>query len=133
MVESIVDECVRIHGGVEKKHGKKVFELRPKVDWNKGRAVMYILSELGLDADNVVPFYFGDDISDEDAFNALNERGMGKGISIIVRDPEALKVDLPGDAKELPQTQASYSLRDPSEVERFLKVLASLEEPCCAF
>ena len=94
---------------------------------------MYILSELGLDLDNVVPFYLGDDISDEDAFSALNGRALGKGISIIVRDPEAVKVDLPGNATELPATTASYSLRDTSEVERFLTVLATLEEVSCAF
>lgn len=98
------------------------------MDWDKGRAVMFILSELGLDAENVVPFYLGDDVSDEDAFNALNARGIGKGISIIVRDPEATTIDLPGDVKELPATTAVYSLRDTLEVEQFLTVLASLEE-----
>lgn len=131
-VERIVDSYIELHPTLVKKHGKKVFELRPRVDWNKGRAVMYILEELGLDAENVVPFYLGDDVSDEDAFLALNSRPIGKGISIIVRDPEATKVDLPGDAKQLPATTASYSLRDTYEVEQFLKVLATLEEVACS-
>ncbi|KAF1331148.1 Trehalose-phosphatase, partial [Globisporangium splendens] len=128
VVERIVDDYVAHHPSLVKKHGKKVFELRPQVDWNKGRAVLFILSQLGLDAENVVPFYLGDDVSDEDAFNALNARGNGKGVSIIVRDPEASKVDLPGDTNELPATTAAYSLRDTLEVEQFLNVLATLGE-----
>ncbi|DAZ98362.1 TPA: hypothetical protein N0F65_000681 [Lagenidium giganteum] len=128
IVEAIVDNYVALHPTLAKKHGKKVFELRPQVDWDKGRAVMFILAELGLDADNVVPFYVGDDVSDEDAFHALNARDRGKGISIIVRDPEATKVDLPGNTKELPATKALYSLRDTFEVEQFLHALASMEE-----
>ncbi|KAG6975709.1 hypothetical protein JG688_00002097 [Phytophthora aleatoria] len=126
-VEQIVDDYVAYHPGLTKKLGKMVFELRPRVDWDKGRAVMFILSELGLDAEDVVPFYLGDDVSDEDAFNALNGRGLGQGISIIVRDPEAEKVDLPGNLKELPVTKASYSLRDTAEVQQFLTELARLE------
>ncbi|KAG7386206.1 NADH dehydrogenase Fe-S protein subunit 4 ndufs4 [Phytophthora pseudosyringae] len=126
-VEQIVDDYVAYHPSLTKKMGKMVFELRPRVDWDKGRAVMYILSELGLDAEDVVPFYLGDDVSDEDAFNALNGRGIGQGISIIVRDPEAVKVDLPGNLKELPVTKASYSLRDTAEVQQFLTELAGLE------
>lgn len=131
LVESIVDKYIALHPSLVKKHGKKVFELRPRVDWNKGRAVMYILEELGLDAENVVPFYLGDDVSDEDAFLALNSRSIGKGISIIVRDPDAKNIDLPGNMAQLPETTASYSLRDTIEVEQFLKMLATLEEVAC--
>ncbi|TMW62494.1 hypothetical protein Poli38472_005112 [Pythium oligandrum] len=131
-VEDIVDDYIIQHPSLVKKHGKKVFELRPRVDWDKGRAVMYILSELGLDAENVVPFYLGDDVSDEDAFSALNSRSIGKGISIIVRDPEATNADIPGNLKQLPATKAAYSLRDTIEVEQFLKVLVSLEEEAAA-
>ncbi|KAI9913187.1 hypothetical protein PsorP6_004938 [Peronosclerospora sorghi] len=126
-VEQIVDDYVAFHPNLTKKMGKMVFELRPRVDWDKGRAVMYILSELGLDAEDVIPFYLGDDVSDEDAFSALNTRGLGQGISIIVRDPEAATIDLPGNLKELPVTTASYSLRDPTEVQQFLTELARLK------
>ena len=58
-----------------KHHGKKVFELRPKVDWNKGHAVVwlakYMATTLGCAPDDLVPVYIGDDVSDEDAFTAL--------------------------------------------------------------
>ena len=57
--------------------GKMVYELQPKLDWDKGRAVLYLIDALGLDGDDVVPLYLGDDITDEDAFRALAGRGIG--------------------------------------------------------
>ena len=51
-----------------------VFEIQPKLDWDKGKAVLYLLEALDLDGDNVIPFYFGDDITDEHAFEALAGR-----------------------------------------------------------
>src|ERR671920_699156 len=51
--------------------GKMVYEIQPKLDWDKGRAVLYLLEALGLDRDDVVPLYLGDDTTDEYAFEAL--------------------------------------------------------------
>ncbi|TYZ64756.1 hypothetical protein PybrP1_004299 [[Pythium] brassicae (nom. inval.)] len=119
-VESVVDAYVALLPSLVKKHDKKVFELRPRLDWDKGRAVLFILSQLGMGAENMLPFYPGDDVSDEDAFTALNARGSGRGVSIIVRGPEATTIDLPGNSKGLPATTAAYSLRNTLEVERFL-------------
>src|SRR5439155_483195 len=59
--------------------GKMVYEFEPKMDWDKGRAVLYLMGVLGLDSDAVVPLYLGDDITDEDAFRALRGRGGGHG------------------------------------------------------
>jgi len=50
--------------------GKMVYELQPKRDWNKGRAVLYLLDTLGLTGPDLVPMYLGDDVTDEDAFQA---------------------------------------------------------------
>jgi trehalose 6-phosphate phosphatase len=90
--------------------GKKVLELRPDVPWDKGRALLWLLGRLGLDAADVVPLYLGDDETDEDAFTALAAR---HGIGILVA--------------EAPRpTAATYRLRDPGEVQELLERLADL-------
>jgi trehalose 6-phosphate phosphatase len=58
----------------------------------------------GLERENVRPIFIGDDKTDEDAFRALKECGVG----ILVSD-------------ELQPTSATYSLKNPSEVECFLQ------------
>jgi alpha,alpha-trehalase len=84
-------------------NGKKVYELLPDIDWDKGKAVLWLLETLDL---KVLPIFIGDDRTDEDAFRALEKRGVGILIS------------------EQPQvTAASYRLNNPEEVERFLREL----------
>jgi len=58
---------------LEIRSGKKVVEVRPRLDWDKGRAVRRILA--GLEAGST-PIYIGDDRTDEDAFLALAGRGL---------------------------------------------------------
>ena len=68
-IKAIVDELLTRHAGELKvTPGKMVYELQPNLDWDKGKAVMHLLEALGLDGDDVVPLYIGDDITDEDAF-----------------------------------------------------------------
>jgi trehalose 6-phosphate phosphatase len=105
-VERIVDEVHRAHHGLRKTGGKKVFELRPDVDWDKGKAIFWILEALNLDTPNVLPIYLGDDLTDEDAFAALR----GHGIGILVGDH--------GDP-----TAADFRLDNVDEVERLLREL----------
>ena len=93
--------------------GKMVYELQPKLDWDKGRAVLHLVEALGLDREDVVPLYLGDDITDEHAFQALD----GVGIGIFVGDPSDPEV---GDRT----TAADFVLTSIDEVERFLDALA---------
>jgi trehalose 6-phosphate phosphatase len=91
------------HRELRRMDGKKVYELLPDIDWNKGKAVLWLLETLGLEGRNVLPIYIGDDRTDEDAFRALEKRG----VAILVG--------------EQPQvTAANYRLNKPEEVERFL-------------
>jgi alpha,alpha-trehalase len=106
-VESVVDDLLKRTPSLRKTHGKKVFELRPQLDWDKGKAVLWLLEVLGLNAPDVLPFYLGDDTTDEDAFAALKERGIG----IFVGSPPD-------------QTAARYRLDGPEEVGRFMQRLA---------
>jgi trehalose 6-phosphate phosphatase len=93
--------------------GKMVYEIQPKIDWDKGKAVLYLLEALNLDGDAVVPMYLGDDITDEHAFEAL----AGRGIGIFVG-----RADDPEVAGRI--TAADYGLYTVEEVERFLDTLA---------
>jgi len=57
--------------------GKKVWEIRPPCEWNKGNAVDWLVKYFG----GGLPVYIGDNTTDEDAFRAVNHK---KGISIRV-------------------------------------------------
>jgi len=102
-IERAVDALA--HSGLRKGHGKEHFELRPDLDWDKGKALLWILDALNLS--DTVPLFLGDDFTDEDAFRAIQESGIG----ILV-------------AEKPRPTAASYFLRDPGEVRRFLEWLA---------
>ncbi|RWW82125.1 hypothetical protein BHE74_00009437 [Ensete ventricosum] len=53
-------------------HGRKVLEIRPVIDWNKGKAVEFLLESLGLsNRDDVLSIHIGDDRTDEDAFKVM--------------------------------------------------------------
>jgi trehalose-phosphatase len=110
-----VDEAVR---GVGERHpelrttgGKMIHEFRPDVDWDKGRALLFLLERMGLGADDWLPFYLGDDLTDEDGFEAL----QGRGIGIVV-------------GRDGPGSHARYLLEDPEEVRVLLERLAAREE-----
>lgn len=106
-IERAVDEAAAAVPGLRKAHGKMLFELRPDFDWDKGRALLWLLEALGLDRPEILPFYIGDDVTDEDAFREL----AGRGVGILV-------------AEEPRDTAAEYQLRDPGEVRVFLERLA---------
>jgi len=81
--------------------GRMVFEVRPSIKWDKGKALEFLLESLGFaDCADVLPVYIGDDRTDEDAFKVLRRRGQGVGI-LVSKHPK--------------ETSASYSLQEPAE------------------
>ncbi len=84
--------------------GKKIFEVRPPIAWNKGDAVMWLLTKVqaAYGIERVLPIYFGDDMTDSDVFKVLN----GKGITVSVG--------------EYFSPSAEYYLKSPFEVKEFL-------------
>ena len=102
-LERIVDRLASEYPLLRKAHGKKVFELRPAIDWDKGRALLWLLEALKLSDKDVVPFYIGDDVTDEDAFVAIRSCGMGV---VVIEAPR--------------RTAAHYSLQNADEVREFL-------------
>jgi trehalose-phosphatase len=107
-VERIVSAVAMRHRELRKMEGKKVYELLPDVDWNKGKAMLWLLDALRSDHPNARPIYVGDDRTDEDAFHALEQHGAG---ILVTEHPRP--------------TSAGYSLKDPAEVEKFLRELSA--------
>jgi trehalose 6-phosphate phosphatase len=81
--------------------GKMVLEVRPNVDFHKGKTVKEILKP--FPSFGLLPLYLGDDQTDEDAFRALK----GQGISVLVG---------PGKLR----SKADFFLETPGEVQEFL-------------
>ncbi|MDJ0770873.1 MAG: trehalose-phosphatase [Ilumatobacter sp.] len=79
VVEAAVDETLAEpeFANIRKTLGKKVFDLQPAIEWHKGKAVEWVMHALDLDHDDVLPMFFGDDLTDEDAFAALAANGLG--------------------------------------------------------
>jgi trehalose-phosphatase len=108
-VEDAVDQVLAEHSELRKSTGKKIFELQPDIDWHKGKALLWLLEKLALDRPEVLPLYVGDDVTDEDAFEVLEDRGLG----LVVQEGGK-------------PTRARYRLRNPGEVEQFLQELIDI-------
>lgn len=109
-VKQAIEKTAALHPDLKQSGGKKIFELQPKVDWHKGKALMWLLDEVGLEDSSVVPFYLGDDVTDEDAFRTIKDKGVG----VVVMDPPR-------------ETEAHYRLKNTGEVEKFLKKLQAFK------
>ncbi|WP_309230640.1 trehalose-phosphatase [Nocardia sp. SYP-A9097] len=107
-VIAAVHELAR-RSGLRVSGGRKVVELRPDVDWDKGTALRWILDRLAVPA---VPIYLGDDLTDEDGFDAIESDGL----AIVVRHGED------GDRR----TAARFSVSGPAAVRDFLNELTDL-------
>lgn len=105
-VLQVTEEVIAQHPELKKGPGKKIMELKPNLDWHKGKAVLWLMDELDLNQPGILPLYIGDDITDEDAFATL----QGQGIGIMV-----------GEHDE--QTAAEYRLEDVEDVQAFLETL----------
>lgn len=114
-IKTIFHETLITHiagGKIKTKSGKRVLEIMPPVEWDKGKVVLWLLAraQFGLAEKEILPVYFGDDVSDEDAFKALRN----KGINVFV-----------GKTKN---SSAQYYVNNPNETVEFLKKIK--EEIC---
>jgi trehalose-phosphatase len=71
------------------------------MDWDKGSALLAILHALAVDPERTL--FIGDDVTDEDAFRALGDRGT---TILVTEEPRA--------------TSARYRLRTTGEVGQLL-------------
>jgi len=92
--------------------GKKVFEILPNIDWDKGKAVRWIMNALNIDWDSQAIFYLGDDTTDENAFRTVITRGT----ALLVSE-ETEKV-----------STADFLLTSPEEVKKFFEKVITLSK-----
>lgn len=90
------------HYPIKIQKGKMVIEILPKLDWDKGKAIILIMKHLN---DSVYPIYVGDDITDEFAFLAIKQKGL------TIRIGASNK------------TEAKYYLKYQREINKFLKII----------
>ncbi len=89
--------------------GKKVLEVRPEVDWHKGRAVEFLINAhaRGGRRRGLLTVYIGDDRTDEDAFDFVSRHG---GVSVLVGPPRQ-------------PSRADYFVESQEEVRKFLEFI----------
>ncbi len=104
--ERVIDTA-RSLGKVRITSGKKVYEIRPGVDWDKGAAIEFLIGRFGKTKvkKELLPIFLGDDETDDDGFRVIEKHG---GVSIFVGEKPA-------------RSAARYYLKSPAEVEQFLE------------
>jgi len=113
-IKKAVDQALmasQVGQAIDISAGKKVWELTPSIDWDKGNVVDYLLDGNPRLCRPVLPLFLGDDRCDEPGFAAVDRYD---GISIFV-----------GDGPET-WSRARYFLRCTDDVAEFLRRLLAL-------
>jgi trehalose 6-phosphate phosphatase len=114
-LKRICEETVRglrSEGKIRTTEGKKVYEIRPGVLWDKKDAIILLLSGWISSAspDASLALFLGDDLTDEGGFEVVNRH---EGVSIFVGESGS-------------STAARYFVSSPGEVAIFLRKVAEI-------
>ncbi|MBI5023604.1 MAG: trehalose-phosphatase [Candidatus Omnitrophica bacterium] len=92
--------------------GKKVLEIKPPIEWDKGKAVLWLLAQQARAGgkNRVFPIYIGDDRTDEDVFLTLKKNG----VTVFVGQNG--------------RSAARYYVKNTAEVLRFLRLLRDFQK-----
>lgn len=108
-IKIIVNEIIQKYDELRLLKGKKVFEILPNIDWDKGKAIRWIMNALKIPWETTSTLYIGDDTTDEYAFRAVSTRGTAM---LVTDDPSK-------------PSAADFQLESPEEVKQFFeKVIA---------
>lgn len=114
VLERIISEVISPYAALDKikiDSGKKVYEIKPAVKWDKGKVILWLMArqEFAAGERKVFPVYIGDDLTDEDAFKALKK----KGLTIFVGESGS--------------SNAGYYLKNTEEVIKFLGLISKIK------
>lgn len=109
-IEKTVNHIIQKHDQLRLLKGKKVFEILPNIDWDKGKAVRWIMNALEIPWDKTSVFYIGDDTTDEYAFRTVVTRGT----AIMVTDDPSKP------------SSADFQLQSPKEVKKFFEQVIAI-------
>lgn len=104
-----ITDPLHVTGRIRVTQGKKVYEIRPPVDWDKGKAIAWLIARCRetRGKEGALPVYLGDDLTDEDGFKVIEKNN---GISVFIGAEDS-------------QTVARHFLKSPEEVTELLKML----------
>ena len=106
---------IKATGKVSVSAGKKVYEVKPAINWDKGKAIKLLMKMYGKGGwkSGLLPIYIGDDTTDEDGFKVIER--YRNGVTIFV-------------GEESQASAARYFLGSTDEVTQFLKKLLKYAE-----
>ena len=112
--KSIVFPITASYKRLKLARGKKVWEIRPDIDWNKGKAMSYVLDACLKESwrSRCAVVYVGDDRTDEDVFSLLRQDGI---TALVSKRPRRT-------------SSARFFLTHPREVISFLRWLGNMWE-----
>jgi trehalose-phosphatase len=105
-IKNFVDSIVKDNSSLRLMEGKKVWEILPAIDWNKGKAIRWIMQALKIPWEEASVIYLGDDTTDEDAFRVVRTRGTGVLVS-----------------REDKVSAADFRLSSPEEVKKLIEMV----------
>lgn len=89
-IKNVVERIIQSQERLHILSGKKVFEIMPAIDWDKGGAIRWIMHALRISWNEASVIYVGDDTTDEDAFRMVRSRGVG---ILVSKEPKESAAD----------------------------------------
>ncbi len=109
LADTIVTRVLSAYPELHTCAGNDALTIAPNLDWHIGKAVRWVLTEVGMAGPEVLPLYIGG-WDDEEAFEAVATQGFG----IVVGGASGLATE-------------TFGFVAPHEVTNFLTMLASSE------